>query len=229
MSLPSFMKGILALSVAGVLSGCAAVPVLMATAVGTTAAVSTDRRTFGAQVADSTMEKRITVEIQEKIKEGMHLTVTSYNRWVLLTGEVNTQTKKEIAGEVARKSLEVNRVFNELAVMEPVEFSQRFSDSTLATKIRTSIIATSDVYLNQIKITVDRGNVYIMGMVTQSEADILVDKISHTSGVKSVVKAFEVLSKSEIEKRMKFIKGVDVQQNDGSAGKESASSEVWLN
>ncbi len=234
MSIKKTLFGLSAAAVALSLAGCAAVPVLMASAVGTTAAVSTDRRTVGAQVSDSVMERRILIEVEGRLKEGVHLTVTCYNRWVLLTGEVTTEEKKQMIGQIAQSSLEVQKVFNQLEVMEPVSYSQRFSDSSLATKIRTSIIGTSGIYLNQLKIVVDRGNVYIMGMVTKEEADILVDKISHTSGVASVVKVFEVLTREEIDKRMELLKGAeywDAQSQDGKKQdqQQENKSEVWLN
>lgn len=192
----------LALGVAA-LSGC--VPVLIGGAVGTTAFVTTDRRTTGAQMADEVMEKRIHYEISQAIPNNLHLTVTSYNRRILLTGEVGTESDKLTAQRVAQNSLEVSAVVNELMVGPVSSLGQRMSDSTLAGKVRTQLVATSGVSLNQMKVTVDRGIVYLMGLVTQEEAQKAADIASRVSGVKSVVTVFDILTDREVQERLKLI------------------------
>lgn len=185
------------------LSGC--VPVLIGGAVGTTAFVTTDRRTTGAQMADEVMEKRIHYEISQAIPNNLHLTVTSYNRRILLTGEVGSESDKLTAQCVAQNSLEVSSVVNELMVGPVSSVTQRMSDSTLAGKVRTQLITTSGVSLNQMKVTVDRGIVYLMGLVTQEEAQKAADIASRVPGTKSVVTAFEVLSTREVQERLKLL------------------------
>ena len=185
------------------LSGC--VPVLIGGAVGTTAFVTTDRRTTGAQMADEVMEKRIHYEISQAIPNNLHLTVTSYNRRILLTGEVGTESDKLTAQRVAQNSLEVSAVVNELMVGPVSSVGQRMSDSTLAGKVRTQLVATSGVSLNQMKVTVDRGIVYLMGLVTQEEAQKAADIASRVSGVKSVVTVFDILTDREVKERLKLI------------------------
>lgn len=186
-----------------VLSGC--VPVLIGGAVGTTAFVTTDRRSTGAQMADEIMEKRINYEISQVIPNNLHLTVTSYNRRVLLTGEVGSESDKITAQRVAQNSLEVSSVVNELMVGPESSIAQRMSDSTLAGKVRTQFVATSDISLNQMKVTVDRGIVYLMGLVTQQEAQKAANVASRVSGVKSVVTAFEILTPAEVQERLKLL------------------------
>lgn len=185
------------------LSGC--VPVLIGGAVGTTAFVTTDRRTTGAQMADEVMEKRIHYEISQAIPNNLHLTVTSYNRRILLTGEVGSESDKLTAQRVAQNSLEVSSVVNELMAGPVSSVTQRMSDSTLAGKVRTQLITTSGVSLNQMKVTVDRGIVYLMGLVTQEEAQKAADIASRVPGTKSVVTAFEVLSTQEVQERLKLL------------------------
>lgn len=185
------------------LSGC--VPVLIGGAVGTTAFVTTDRRTTGAQMADEVMEKRIHYEISQAIPNNLHLTVTSYNRRILLTGEVGTESDKLTAQRVAQNSLEVSAVVNELMVGPVSSLGQRMSDSTLAGKVRTQLVATSGVSLNQMKVTVDRGIVYLMGLVTQEEAQKAANIASRVPGVKSVVTAFQVISSEEVQERLKLL------------------------
>lgn len=192
------------------LSGC--VPVLIGGAVGTTAFVTTDRRTTGAQMADEVMEKRIHYEISQAIPNNLHLTVTSYNRRILLTGEVGSESDKLTAQRVAQNSLEVSSVVNELMVGPVSSVTQRMSDSTLAGKVRTQLITTSGVSLNQMKVTVDRGIVYLMGLVTQEEAQKAADIASRVPGTKSVVTAFEVLSTQEVQERLKLLSQPQVEK-----------------
>ena len=180
-------------------------PLLIGGAVGTTAFVTTDRRTTGAQMADEVMEKRIHYEISQAIPNNLHLTVTSYNRRILLTGEVGTESDKLTAQRVAQNSLEVSAVVNELMVGPVSSVGQRMSDSTLAGKVRTQLVATSGVSLNQMKVTVDRGIVYLMGLVTQEEAQKAADIASRVSGVKSVVTVFDILTDREVKERLKLI------------------------
>ena len=192
------------------LSGC--VPVLIGGAVGTTAFVTTDRRTTGAQMADEVMEKRIHYEISQAIPNNLHLTVTSYNRRVLLTGEVGSESDKWTAQRVAQNSLEVSAVVNELMVGPVTSVSQRMSDSTLAGKVRTQLVTTSGVSLNQMKVTVDRGIVYLMGLVTQQEAQKAANIASRVPGVKSVVTAFQVLTEAEVQERLKLVSNQEPPQ-----------------
>ena len=192
------------------LSGC--VPVLIGGAVGTTAFVTTDRRTTGAQMADEVMEKRIHYEISQAIPNNLHLTVTSYNRRVLLTCEVGSESDKLTAQRVAQNSLEVSAVVNELMVGPVTSVSQRMSDSTLAGKVRTQLVTTSGVSLNQMKVTVDRGIVYLMGLVTQQEAQKAANIASRVPGVKSVVTAFQVLTEAEVQERLKLVSNQEPPQ-----------------
>lgn len=194
---------IVATMVATVTTGCA--PLLIGGAVGTTALVTTDRRTTGAQMSDGVMETRVKIEIEKSIPQDLHLTVTSYNRWILLTGEVGNEADKQKAMRIAQRSLEVARVINELNVMPITEVSQRLSDSLLASKVRAQLIGTSGVSLNQMKVVVERGIVYLMGIVTPKEADTAADIASRVSGVKKVVKVFEVMSEAQIRERMKYL------------------------
>lgn len=153
------------------ISGCA--PVLVGGAAITSATVMTDRRSTGSIVDDEVLEKRVRYEIGEVIgHDKHHIAVTSYEGKVLLTGEVLTSLDKERAQAVATKSVGVNTVINELAVMDPSSVTTLLSDSMLATKVRSAIIGTENISLNQMKVTVQRGIVYLMGIVTPEEAKL---------------------------------------------------------
>lgn len=184
------------------ISGCA--PVLVGGAAITSATVMTDRRSTGSIVDDEVLEKRVRYEIGEVIgHDKHHIAVTSYEGKVLLTGEVLTSLDKERAQAVATKSVGVNTVINELAVMDPSSVTTLLSDSMLATKVRSAIIGTENISLNQMKVTVQRGIVYLMGIVTPEEAKLASKVAAGVSGVQQVVTCFNVETKAAIDNRLK--------------------------
>lgn len=194
---------VLAAAVATVgLSGCA--PILIGGAAVTSATVITDRRTTGSIVDDEVLEKRVRYEIGEVIgHEKHHVVVTSYEGKVLLTGEVLTAADRQKAQDTAVKSVGVHSVVNELAVMTPATVGAVFSDSMLATKVRSSIIGTKKISLNQMKVDVQRGIVYLMGIVTNDEAKTAAKVAAGVSGVQQVVTCFTIESEAAIKERLK--------------------------
>lgn len=223
-----FLVTMSALLGASLLSGCA--PLLIGGAVGTTALVTTDRRTTSAQMADEVMETRVSYEITKAIQNDMHLTVTSYNRRILLTGEVGSQADKLKATRIAQRSLEVARVINELQVMPVTDVPQRLSDSILASKVRAQLIGTNGVSLNQMKVIVERGIVYLMGIVTPTESKTAADIAARVPGVKTVIKVFEEMSEEQIRERMKYLEAPQqtVAVEGVSEQKETSTTEVRL-
>ena len=194
---------VLAAAVATVgLSGCA--PILIGGAAVTSATVITDRRTTGSIVDDEVLEKRVRYEIGEVIgHEKHHVVVTSYEGKVLLTGEVLTAADRQKAQDKAVKSVGVHSVINELAVMTPATVGAVLSDSMLATKVRSSIIGTKKISLNQMKVDVQRGIVYLMGIVTIDEARTATKVAAGVSGVQQVVTCFTIESEAAIKERLK--------------------------
>lgn len=194
---------VLAAAVATVgLSGCA--PILIGGAAVTSGTVITDRRTTGSIVDDEVLEKRVRYEIGEVIgHEKHHVVVTSYEGKVLLTGEVLTAADRQKAQDTAVKSVGVHSVINELAVMTPATVGAVLSDSMLATKVRSSIIGTKKISLNQMKVDVQRGIVYLMGIVTIDEARTATKVAAGVSGVQQVVTCFTIESEAAIKERLK--------------------------
>lgn len=194
---------VLAAAVATVgLSGCA--PILIGGAAVTSATVITDRRTTGSIVDDEVLEKRVRYEIGEVIgHEKHHVVVTSYEGKVLLTGEVLTAADRQKAQDMAVKSVGVHSVINELVVMTPATVGAVLSDSMLATKVRSSIIGTKKISLNQMKVDVQRGIVYLMGIVTIDEARTATKVAAGVSGVQQVVTCFTIESEAAIKERLK--------------------------
>ena len=188
------------------LSGCVAAPFIVGGAAVTTATVVTDRRTAGTIVSDQVIEQRVSYEVDQALGQSKrHVTVTSYEGRVLLSGEVATLNDRQTAQQVAAASLDVREVINELAVMDPTSMTTRLSDSMLATKVRSAIIGNSRISLNQMKVTVDRGIVYLMGLVTREEAQLAAQTAAEVSGVQKIVTCITVESAEEVARRMQNV------------------------
>ncbi len=206
---------------ASVLSGCA--PMIVggaAVATGATVSTMVDRRSAGAVVNDTVLEKRIGWEISQAIGKDVdsHITVTAYNGKVLLSGEIQTAQAKKIAGQTAKSSLDVASVVNELAVRENAGMMQRMSDSSLATKVRSRLLTTDNVYLSQMKVVVDRGIVYLMGLVTPQENSLALVTVARTSGVMRVISVCEIMSAERIQQRLR-----DLQRNQNNQNSETSN------
>jgi len=177
------------------LSGCTAVAVGTATyATTNTVGTVTDRRTTGRVIDDNTLQAKVSKAIDEKIGQDVdyHLTVTAYNQCVLLSGEIANAEAKAKAGEVAKAMPEVKKVYNELKVHKNATFSEKMSDISLATKVRTRIVGNQEAKLNQMKIVVERGVVYLMGVLTVEENRKACQVAASTSGVTRVVSCVEI-------------------------------------
>jgi osmotically-inducible protein OsmY len=180
------------------LSGCA--PLILGTAVGS-AFVATDRRTSGAQVEDQGIELKAAKRIRDAIGDRGHVNVTSYNRQVLLTGEVPTEADKDAAYTAARVE-NVSNVMNELIVSLPSSLSTRSNDVLLAGKVKATFVDARDIFSNAFKVEVQRGEVYLMGLVTEREANRAAELTASISGVKKVVKAFQLISEDELANKL---------------------------
>lgn len=185
--------GMLAVS----LQGCLGLAVGGAV-MGTLAA--TDRRTLGAQTED----KAIALKAMNQLAslpggDSNHVNVASFNRKVLLTGEVpNAQNKATAEREVA--GIEgVQSVVNELAVAGTTSFTARSNDSLLTGKVKASFVDDSTIYANSIKVVTERGIVYLMGRVTPAEGARAASIASGVAGVQKVVKVFEYISDAELK------------------------------
>ena len=181
------------------LSGCA--PLVIGAVAAGTAIVATDRRSTGTQLDDKTIQVRVANELTDALRgNDIHINVNSNERRVLLTGEVNNEAIKAKAGELAARSKEVRMVNNELIVAAPSTFSQRTEDNTLGARVRATFVNTKEIAFNSIDIVTERRTIYLMGAVTQKEADVAANVASRVSGVKQVVKLFDVASAEEINR-----------------------------
>ena len=157
-----------AAAVALALPGCA--PLVIGAVAAGTAIVATDRRSTGTQLDDKTIQVRVANELTEALRgNDIHINVNSFERRVLLTGEVPTEALKVQAGTVASRSKDVRLVNNELVVATPSTFSERTNDNTLGTRVRAAFVNTKEIAFNSIDIVTERRTIYLMGAVTQKE------------------------------------------------------------
>jgi osmotically-inducible protein OsmY len=186
-----------ALAAATLLAGCA--PLIVGTAVVAGAVVVTDRRTSGAQLDDEVIEGKASGRLGEALPgDNVRINTTSYNRMVLLTGEVPNQADKTTAEQVVARIENVVSVVNELTVGPPNSFNEKTKAAFITTKVKASFVDAKDVFANQIKVVTHRGVVYLMGRVTEREAARAAEIARGVSGVAKVVKVFEILSEAEL-------------------------------
>ena len=178
------------------LSGCA--PVLIGGAVVGGAMVATDRRTTGSQLDDETIELKANSRMNEAFGERARVSTTSYNRMVLLTGEVPAEADKTTAEQVVARVDNVQSVVNELTVGPINTLGEKTKDTIVTTRVKLSLIDAKDVFANSIKVITHRGTVYLMGRVTEREATRASEIARGVSGVVKVVRVFEVLTESEL-------------------------------
>ena len=190
----------LAVCAAAALSGAltACVPLLIGGAMGGGAMVASDRRTSGTQLEDEGIELRALSRLQTPLGERSHLNLTSYNRQVLLTGEVaSAQDKQQIEKTVSGVENVVS-IVNELAVMGNSTLTQRSSDTLVTGRVKASLIDARDLSANSFKVVTERGTTYLMGRVTQRESDRATAVIRATPGVQKVVRLLEIISEQEL-------------------------------
>ena len=176
------------LAAAALLQGCA--PVVM---VGAGAAVVAfeDRRSTGAQIDDETIELRAGNRIDDRFGGRVHVNVTSYNRYVLLTGEVPDDAARGEIEKIARGVTNVLGVSNDLQVAGISSATSRSNDTLLTTNVKARFLNSSKFSGLHVKVVTEAGVVYLLGIVTEAEAAEAVELARTTSGVRKVVKMFE--------------------------------------
>ena len=188
---------LLSVCLGAALSACA--PMMMGGAVMGTL-IATDRRTSGMQVEDEGIELKGASRIRESLGERGHVNVSSYNRQVLLTGEVPSAQDKQAVEQILSKVENVRSVVNELGVQENTSLSQRSSDALVTGKVKASMVDAQDLFANSFKVVTERGTTYLMGRVTQREANRATDLVRSIEGVKKVVRVVEIISEEELQR-----------------------------
>ncbi len=179
------------------LSAC--FPLLLGGAAGG-ALVAIDRRTSGAQLEDEGIELRSMARLRDNIGSRARVSVTSYNRQVLLTGEVLNENDKKLVEQVVSRVENVNGVVNELGVIDSPSLVQRSSDVLITGQVKALLIDAKDLYASAFKVVTERGTVYLMGRVTQREADRATEIARGARGVQKVVRILEIISEEEMQR-----------------------------
>lgn len=191
-------KVVMGTALAASLSGCFGLIV----GAGVAGAVSTvDRRTLGAQTEDKSITVKAELELRKVTNGAGNINVTSFNRRVLLTGEVRDEAMKQAAEREVRAIANVVSVINELQISGMSSYTSRSSDALITTKVKTSLVDMKTVSAISFKVTTERGVVYLMGLVTPREGNIAADVAKGVSGVTRVVKIFEYISEEDARVR----------------------------
>ena len=195
------VRGVMAVSAAAALTAglSACVPMVVGGAAMGGALVATDRRTSGAQLEDEGIELRANNRLSENFGDRAHVNITSYNRQVLLTGEVPTAQDQQRIAELVSKVENVRSVVNEVAVLGTSTLAQRSNDTYITGKVKATLVDAKDVQANSVKVVTERGVVYLMGRVTAREAARISDLVRGVSGVQKVVRVFEILTEQEAQ------------------------------
>ncbi len=170
---------------------------LAATGIAVGAFMAADRRTVGAQAEDQGIEVKASQQLSN-LAGGAGVSVTSFNRKVLLTGQVADQRTKTEAAAIVGKIDNVRSVHNELAIGERVSFGTNTSDSSVTTQVKGYLVEAKDVQANTIKVVTEVGVVYLMGIVTRAEGERAAQVASRVSGVRRVVTVFEYVTPDEL-------------------------------
>lgn len=185
-----------ALVAATTLSACA--PLLLGGAMFGGSMMAVDRRTSGAQVEDQTIELKSLNRVKEVIGGAGHVNITSYNRQVLLTGEVPAEADKAAIEQAIGRTENLRSIVNEMAVMAPSSIGGRSNDTLLTSKVKASLVDAKDIISTAFKVVTERSVVYLMGRVTEREANRAADVARGVAGVDKVVRVFEVVTEAEL-------------------------------
>ena len=194
MKISSIAKLFVVLLIAFQVTACG---VLAVGGVAAGAAVMADRRSPGVQAIDKGIELEAGSALAKRFGDNAHINVTSFNQKVLLTGEVKDADIKGEAGAYVKAMKNARSVFNELIIGPNSSYTARANDSYLESKIKTQMIFTDQLPSNSMAIVAEGSSVYLMGILTQNEADIAKKVASNTNGVKDVYVYFDIISQEE--------------------------------
>lgn len=187
----------------GLLLGSTLLPALqgcfpiVAAGVGTGVLATLDRRSFGTQTEDETIEWKSSARVSERIGDKAHVNYTSYNRKVLLSGEA---ASPEIRAEIERIVSgvpNVTGVYNELAIAGSSSYSARSNDAYITSKVKARFVDAHKFNANHVKVVTEASTVFLLGLLTQREADAAVEIARTTAGVMKVVNLMEIISEAK--------------------------------
>lgn len=198
-------------ALAPVLTGCFPAAVV---GIGAGALVIADRRLSEVYLADEAIEVRAKNRIGEYFGSATHVNVTSYNRGVLLSGECLSQDDKARIEQIVAGVPNVRVVYNQLLVAQASTLGGRSNDAFITSKVKARFVDSSSFSANHVKVVTEWGTVFLLGLVTQKEADAAVEIARTTGGVQKVVRLFEIISQEEADR-------LDVRNNNNPSPKSS--------
>lgn len=187
-----------ALIAATTLQGC--IP-LIAAGVGVGATSTLDRRTYAEQLMDRELEVKFNQGFPAALESRTSVTATSFNRWVLLTGKAIDDAAKQEVEQRARGLPNVRQIFNEVSIGYPTAFGDRANDTYLTTKVKARLVDSEFVSGNHVKVVSESGAVFLMGIVTEREAQAATEVARNTAGVRRVVSMFEIVPDEKARER----------------------------
>jgi osmotically-inducible protein OsmY len=187
-------QALLALLLVPFFSGCALLVAAGVATVGTGVAVSQDRRTGGMLVEDQNIESKSNQRIRDKMGGNLHVNVVSFNRNVLLTGEVPSESARKEIEQIVKDVEHVRNVLNEIAVGPVSSFASRSNDALITSKVKGRFMDGGKFQINHVKVITEDSVVYLLGIVDTDEAGSAVDIARSTKGVRKVVKVFEYMN-----------------------------------
>jgi osmotically-inducible protein OsmY len=177
------------------LQGCALL--LIGAIGGGGALVATDRRTLGAQTEDKEIGVKAASRLADQLPDQAHVKTNVYNRRVLLTGEVPNEATKRQAEDIVRDINNVSGIVNELAIQGASSLSSRANDTYIEGKVKTALVQEKNLSANHFKVVSERGDLYLMGLVTRDEGNRGADAASRVPGVERVVKVFQYIEPTD--------------------------------
>lgn len=195
---PSFARPLLIAALIGLtvpaLQGCFP---MVAAGAGTAVLSALDRRTSGTQVEDEGIELRAGNRLREKLGNRANVSVTSYNRNVLLTGQVADEATLAEAAAIVSEVPNVRGVSNETEIAGVSSLTQRSNDALVTSKVKARILDSQRVNANHVKVVTENGRVYLMGLLTEAEGRAAKEVAASTSGVRKVVAIIETITPEE--------------------------------
>lgn len=212
-----------AFTIAASLQGCPLLLIGGVAAGAGGAAMATDRRTVGTQMDDREIQIRAAAQLASDLPQAAHADVAVFNRRVLIVGEVPDPDSKELATKIVRNVADVESIVNELAVQPANLISGRSRDTFITSKVKSSIIAEKDISANDFKVVTERGNVYLMGLVTRDEGTRAADIASRVPGVVKVVKAYQYILPEDQPTKKPFMSTTPEDSPDSTSATPAAN------
>ena len=183
---------LLGLSLTGLLSGCGSI---MSSAGAGPIEEDPGERTLGQQLTDESIETKAKVNINASDEgyDDAHLSIVSFNGFLLLAGQVPSEALKTLATDVVRKIEGVRRIYNELEIGPATSLGTRSHDTWITTKVKSKLLASSDTPGARVKVVTENNVVYLMGLLTEEEADRVSLEAGEVSSAERVVQLFELI------------------------------------